>query len=152
MFNWFQEKTMVVTEYDVRYLESVQKIIDRHSIFQLVFKCLATAFTVGLLIFAGTGYLGSLVLPIPFLWCLVPVLLPYVVFCFIDAAYLRLERQFRNLYNKAAKQEIDDLFSMNIGKYGGDVPNAFCMATNWSVFWIYLVNGIVAATVFFMVS
>ena len=71
--------------------------------------------------------------------------LPALVFWVLDAKYLQQERQFRGLYDAVRRDEVDEMFSMNIAKYGGKVDSVLRISLSWSVIWFYLVNVVVVA-------
>ena len=69
---------------------------------------------------------------------------PALVFSFLDAYYLQLERGFRNLYNKVRKGEDNDIFEMNPVKHlypetcpQDDFWNVWLSPT---VIWLHLVS------------
>ena len=72
-------------------------------------------------------------------------ILPALVFWILDAKYLQQERQFRGLYDAVRRDEVDEEFSMNIAKYGGEVESVPRITFSWSVIWFYLVNVVVVA-------
>ena len=41
------------------------------------------------------------------------------------------------------RDEVQELFSMNLAKYGGKVESVLRIAFSWSVLWFYLVNVVV---------
>lgn len=68
------------------------------------------------------------------------------IFWLLDAMYLRLERQFRKLYDAACEDKVTKPFSMNFVPFAGDVPSVLRIALSWSVVWLYLVQMLLLAT------
>lgn len=84
---------MDATEARIRYLESVQRIIDRLSNISIVLKGWAVTLTAALLTLSlKESDIGFAVL----------VYFPIVFFWLIDAEYLKMERQYKVLYNENA--------------------------------------------------
>ena len=82
---------METTEARIRYLEALQKIIDRLSTISSIIKGWSVTLTAALLVLASkdsnTGFFLVSYLPILFFWL-------------IDSEYLKMERQYKALYNQ----------------------------------------------------
>lgn len=88
---------MDTMEARIRYLEAIQRIIDRLSTISSVIKGWSVTLTAALLVLASKdsnkGFFLVSYLPILFFW-------------FIDSEYLRMERQYKALYNQNADFKI----------------------------------------------
>lgn len=82
---------METNEARIRYLESIQRIIDRLSNISFILKGWAVSLVAGLMALAASdtnqGYILIAYIPIAVFW-------------FLDAYFLMMERQFRDLFNK----------------------------------------------------
>ena len=92
-------------EIKIRYLESIQKTIDRLANTSFILKGWAVTLSAALLALASKDsnvYFASIVyLPVLFFW-------------FLDSKYLQMERQFRVLYDKHNKIDTKiEAFDMN---------------------------------------
>ena len=88
---------METTEARIRYLEALQKIIDRLSTISSIIKGWSVTLTAALLVLASKdsnkGFFLVSYLPILFFWL-------------IDSEYLKMERQYKALYNQNANLKI----------------------------------------------
>jgi hypothetical protein len=71
-------------------------------------------------------------------------------FWLLDAMYLRLEQQFRKLYDAASEDKVTKPFSMNFVPFAGDVPSVLRIALSWSAVWLYLVQMLLLVTLVFV--
>lgn len=76
----------------------------------------------------------------PSVWIVLIAALPTLVFCFLDAYYLRQEKLFRELYNevRSAPDQVED-FSLNTDPYDQRVPCTPSLIFTVSVWPFYLV-------------
>jgi len=127
--------SMNTDESKIRHLEAIQGIINRQANNSLAIK-----FLTGTITAAVIANISRITTSAPCWMLAAPGVLPGIVFCFLDAMYLRQEQMFRKLYDKARIGEVNDPFSMNFVKYGGRAPNLFKLICSWSVGLFYFVN------------
>lgn len=106
-------------EEKIRYLEMIQGIINRMASNSFMLRGWAVTLVSGVTVLAGedTGW-----------GYLLTILLPVVVFWGLDAYYLRQERLYRSLYDKARKmkkKEIDFSLAARPEEFGGS-KNCYC--------------------------
>lgn len=79
-------------------------------------------------------------------WYLSVAIVPTLVFWFLDAKYLKMERQYRKLYEAALKNQIA-VFDMDAGKYNECYINVLFSKT---ILWVYvpIVLGLIAGWLF----
>ena len=94
-------------------------------------KALAATLAAAIIALVGTGQVTSPALAIA-------GFLPVILFWILDAKYLRLERQFRRLYDDIRLGKIRDHFTMDVQSYSSKVETTFKIARSWSVAWFYL--------------
>lgn len=106
---------METNESRIRYLEAIQRVIDRLSNTSFILKGWAVSLVAGLMALAANGSNGDYVLI---------AYIPIAVFWFLDAYFLMMERQYRDLFRKNMdlSQELQ-YFTIsrkkgNIGLYG----------------------------------
>lgn len=80
---------METNESRIRYLEAIQRIVDRLSNISFILKGWAVSLVVGLMALAATGTNHGYV---------AIAYIPIVVFWFLDAYFLMMERQYRGLF------------------------------------------------------
>lgn len=84
---------MEVNESRIRYLEAIQRVIDRLSNTSFILKGWAVSLVAGLMALAANGANQGYVLI---------AYIPIAVFWFLDAYFLMMERQYRNLFKENA--------------------------------------------------
>ena len=82
---------MVINENRIRYLEATQRVIDRLSNISFILKGWAVSLVAGLMALSANGSNQNYVLI---------AYIPIAVFWFLDAYFLMMERQYRELFNK----------------------------------------------------
>ena len=106
---------MEINESRIRYLEALQRVIDRLSNTSFILKGWAVSLVAGLMALAASGSNRGYVLI---------AYIPIVVFWFLDAYFLMMERQYRDLFRNNAdlSQELRHFTIRrkkgNIGIYG----------------------------------
>lgn len=87
-------------ECKVAYLQMIQGAIDRMSSASAIFKGFTATIVAGLSAFSLNSYTG---------WLMMVSFIPLLSFMMIDVYYLRLERQYRFLYDKVrdGRQEVN---------------------------------------------
>lgn len=126
---------MNTEESKIRHLEAIQAVISRMANNSLAIKFLTGTITAAVIV-----NLSNIESSAP-CWMLgAPSIIPSMVFCILDAIYLRQEQMFRKLYDAVRLGKVNDPFSMNFVKYGGKSPNLLKIIFSWSVIWFYLVN------------
>ena len=123
-------------ETQLRHLEAIQAVITRQASNSFALKTLTGTITAAVVAYSAATTTQSS-------WMPVAGVLPALVFWIMDAKYLRQERQFRGLYDAVRRDEVQELFSMNLAKYGGKVDSVLRIAVSWSVLWFYFVNVVV---------
>ena len=87
-------KEVILTEINesrIRYLEAIQRVIDRLSNTSFILKGWAVSLVAGLMALAANGSNSDYVLI---------AYIPIAVFWFLDAYFLMMERQYRDLFRK----------------------------------------------------
>lgn len=102
---------MEVNESRIRYLEAIQRVIDRLSNTSFILKGWAVSLVAGLTALAASGTNQGYVLI---------AYIPIVVFWFLDAYYLMMERQYRGLFEENADLS-QKLESFSIKRQKGDI-------------------------------
>ena len=104
---------MEVNESRIRYLEAIQRVIDRLSNTSFILKGWAVSLVAGLMALAASGTNQGYVLI---------AYIPIAVFWFLDAYFLMMERQYRDLFkeNTDLSQELE-FFSIKRQKGGIDL-------------------------------
>lgn len=82
---------MEVNESRIRYLEAIQRVIDRLSNTSFILKGWAVSLVAGLMALSASGTNQGYVLI---------AYIPTVVFWLLDAYFLMMERQYRKLFEK----------------------------------------------------
>lgn len=82
---------MEINETRIRYLEAVQRVIDRLSNTSFILKGWAVSLVAGLMALAASGSNQAYVMV---------AYIPIAVFWFLDAYFLMMERQYRQLFKK----------------------------------------------------
>ena len=82
---------MEVNESRIRYLEAIQRVIDRLSNTSFILKGWAVSLVAGLMALAASGTNQGYVLI---------AYIPTVVFWLLDAYFLMMERQYRDLFKE----------------------------------------------------
>ena len=85
---------MEINETRIRYLEAIQRVVDRLSNISFILKGWAVSLVAGLMALATSGSNQGVVLI---------AYIPIAVFWFLDAYFLMMERQYRDLF----KENID---------------------------------------------
>lgn len=90
---------MDINESRIRYLEAIQRVIDRLSTTSFILKGWAVSLVAGLMALAASGTNKDYVLI---------AYIPIAVFWFLDAYFLMMERQYRELFrnNTDLSQEL----------------------------------------------
>lgn len=102
---------MEVNESRIRYLEAIQRVIDRLSNTSFILKGWAVSLVAGLIALAASGTNQGYVL-ISYI--------PIAVFWFLDAYFLMMERQYRNLFNENTDLSLK-LDSFSIKRQKGNI-------------------------------
>ena len=82
---------METNETRIRYLEAIQRVVDRLSNISFILKGWAVSLVAGLMALAASGSNQGFVLI---------AYIPIVVFWFLDAYFLMMERQYRDLFKE----------------------------------------------------
>jgi hypothetical protein len=123
-----------MAEFDqtrIAHLTMIQGVITRMAGNSFALKTLAVTLTTGVV-----ALLGAIQKPSP-LYTLAAVL-PIVIFWWLDARYLQLERLYRRLYDDVREGKVDDAFCMDVRAYRDQVDSVVRIAASWSVIGIYV--------------
>jgi hypothetical protein len=74
----------------------------------------------------------------------IPVVL---IFCGLDAYYLKMEKQYRDLYNKVLANPMDTDFDMNASVFKRTLLSAFCSPSVWILYVSVLLLLVVAIVI-----
>ena len=102
---------MEINENRIRYLEATQRVIDRLSNISFILKGWAVSLVAGLMALAASGSNQDYVLI---------TYIPIAVFWFMDAYFLMMERQYRELFNRNTDLS-QQLAQFNIKRNKGNV-------------------------------
>lgn len=119
-------------ELKIAHLAMLQAVIARMAGNSFALKTLSVTIATGVVALVGA-------LRDPDRLYLLAGLLPVLVFWWMDASYLQLERQYRELYDKVRTDADVPMLSMNASKYRAVVPSVARTALSWSVLPVYLI-------------
>ena len=122
------------------HLTMIQGVITRMASNSFALKTLAVTLTTGVVALLGA-------IPKPSSIYILAALLPILMFWWLDARYLQLERLYRRLYDDVRRGKVDDSFSMDTRAYQLEVASVARIAVSWSVVGIYLALIVVLAIV-----
>jgi hypothetical protein len=124
-----------IAELRVKQLEMVQAIIARIAGYGAEIKNWCITVTT-----AVCGFSVTVQKPVVVLLALLPI----VTFAFLDAQYLRVERQFRNTFDQFSREKWDVLPSFDLGHNAGSKIPLVAVLFSWSIvsFYIPLVLGV----------
>ena len=129
---------MEVNESRIRYLEAIQRGIDRLSNTSFILKGWAVSLVAGLMALAASGTNQGYVLI---------TYIPIAVFWFLDAYFLMMERQYRDLFRENADLSLKlEVFSIKRQKGNMDLYARALFSTTMLLTYIPLI----AATVIIM--
>jgi hypothetical protein len=114
----------------IAHLTMIQGVITRMAGNSFTLKTLAVTLTAGIV-----ALLGAIPQPSPVYG--LAALLPILVFWWLDARYLQLERLYRRLYDAVRTGEADASFSMDARAYRPQEASVARIAVSWSVIGIY---------------
>lgn len=118
------------TERQIAHLAMIQAIIARMAANSFALKSLAVTLCAGVIALIGA-------VATPSKLYLIAAAGPVLVFGWLDASYLRLERLYRKLYDDVRKGVEMEPFDMRVDRYDAQVDPATRIATTWSVSWLY---------------
>lgn len=128
---------------ELKHLELIQAVISRMTINSFTVKGWSIAIVTGLFALSAiTEERWTSILPI----------IPVISFWGLDTFYLRQEKLFRELYDHARKEYINnsksfDLLSMNTKPYDTNIKNFFSLAFSKSIVWFHLTVSILVLAV-----
>lgn len=112
-------------EEKLKYLEFIQNVITRMNSNSFSIKTwMVTVLAAFIALFANN----------PNEWYLLAAIIPTIIFWFMDARYLKMEKQYRRLYADAVLDKVV-LFDMNANNYK---ECYFKILFNKTIAWIYL--------------
>jgi hypothetical protein len=128
----------------IAHLQMIQGVITRMASNSFALKTLCATLATAIVAYYGA-------VDTPSRLVVVGGIVAILVLWLLDAMYLRLERQFRDLYDAARKDKVE-LYSMNFAaayENGAGPPGLLSVALSWSVIWIYLIfAGLLSALAF----
>lgn len=120
-------------EEKLKYLEFIQGVITRMNSNSFSIKTwMVTILAAFIALFANK----------PNEWYLLAAIVPMVIFWFLDANYLKMERQYRKLYADAVADKVAP-FDMDASKY--DVCFCSVLFSN-TIVWLYLSINVLLLT------
>lgn len=130
-------------ERKIRYLESIQRIIDRLSNMSFILK--GWAITIG----AGVSVLSS---NVSNLFLALILCCPTLVFWILDSEYLRMERQYRILYNTNAdfKDALNNFKMMRPKANRNDKTLLWQSIMSRTELWFYLPIFVITSAIVFI--
>ena len=129
---------MEVNESRIRYLEAIQRVIDRLSNTSFILKGWAVSLVAGLMALAASGTNQGYVLI---------AYIPTVVFWLLDAYFLMMERQYRDLFKENADLS-QKLEFFSIERQKGDID--LYTRSFFSITMLLTYIPLIAATVIIM--
>ncbi len=128
-----------IADLRLKHLEMVQAVVTRMANYSATLKnyCIT-------LVTAISGFAITVQRPSAVLLALVPVL----VFALLDTKYLRLERQFRELYDISRSEGWDQIPTFEIDLSRASKPSFWQVFYSWSirVFYVPLAVGVISVT------
>lgn len=118
------------TEKQIAHLAMIQAIIARMASNSFALKTLSVTLVAGIVALVGAVQKPSVLY-------VLAALLPVLVFWWLDASYLRLERLYRKLYDDVRQGAELEPFDMRVDRYERDVQSVARISLSWSVNAIY---------------
>lgn len=118
------------TERQIAHLAMIQAIIARMAANSFALKTLAITLCAGVIALIGAVQNPNKIY-------LLAAIGPVLVFGWLDAKYLRLERMYRKLYDDVRKGGEMEPFDMRVDRYEAQVDPTTRIAATWSVSWLY---------------
>jgi hypothetical protein len=118
------------TERQIAHLAMIQAVIARMASNSFALKTLSVTLAAGII-----ALVGAVQMPSPLY--ILAATLPVLVFWWMDAKYLQLERLYRALYDSVRHEEELEAFDMRVDRYRQDVQSVTRIALSWSVNAIY---------------
>jgi hypothetical protein len=127
-----------IAELHVKHLEMLQSLITRMAGYGASFKSYCITVTTAVIGFAFTLHRPAVA---------ALALLPVIAFAIADAQCLRVERRFRDVFNRVRKESWDAMPSFDINPESAPTQSFLSAATSWSIVWFYspLAVGVVLA-------
>jgi hypothetical protein len=126
------------TERLIGHLAMIQAVIARMASNSFALKTVTVILAAGVIALYGAVQTPSLLYA-------TGALFPTVIFAWMDARYLRLERMYRRLYDEVRRGGAVEPFDMDVSKYESTEPAALWMLSSWSIAGLYLPVFIVIA-------
>ncbi len=123
------------------HLQMIQGVISRMASNSFSLKTLSVTFTAAVLAYLGAVATASRLVP-------VAAGLGVIIFWWLDAQYLRLEKLFRALYDCVREKQTTD-YSMDTKPFNRSIRPTWCVAFSWSVVWLYLLLLVVLVLLVF---
>jgi len=118
-------------ESEIAHLGMIQDVVSRMASNSFALKALAMTLASAVLAFSGSVDEPKWMYPLA-------GMLPQLVFWYLDAKYLRLERLYRRLYDEVRAGQLSSSFSMETSAFKSEVSSTIRIAFSWSVLWFYL--------------
>jgi hypothetical protein len=119
-----------INQAQIAHLQIIQGVITRMAGNSFTLKTLAVTLTAGLIALMAAIQQPSPLYPLA-------AFLPVIVFWWLDARYLQLERLYRVLYEHVRLNRLSEPFSMGTEGYRNQVATILDLMTSWSVVSIY---------------
>jgi hypothetical protein len=118
------------TERQIAHLAMIQAVIARMASNSFALKTLSVTLTAGII-----ALVGAVQRPSPLY--ILAAILPVLVFWWMDAKYLQLERLYRALYDDVRLDRELDPYDMRVDRYRQNIQSVPRIALSWSVNAIY---------------
>jgi hypothetical protein len=127
-----------IADLRVKHLEMLQALITRMGGYGASFKSYCITVTTAVIGFAFTLHRPGIA---------ALALLPVIAFSVADANYLRVERQFRAVFNRVRTESWDAMPTFDINLDSATKPSFSSVITSWSIVWFYapLALGVILA-------
>lgn len=118
------------TERQIAHLAMIQAVIARMASNSFALKTLTVTLCAGVIALVGAVQKPSLLY-------VLAAIGPVIMFGWLDAKYLRLERLYRKLYDEVRRGVEMEPFDMRVDRYDADVAPVSRIALSWSVNAVY---------------
>ena len=119
------------TERQIAHLAMIQAVIARMASNSFALKTLTVTLCAGVIALVGAVQKPSMLY-------VIAAAAPVLMFAWMDASYLRLERLYRRLFDDVRKGVEMEPFDMRADRYDTAVPGTASLMATWSVSALYL--------------
>ncbi|MEW5964615.1 MAG: hypothetical protein AB1749_13760 [Pseudomonadota bacterium] len=119
------------TERQIAHLAMIQAVIARMASNSFTLKTLTVTLSAGVIALLGSVKTPSVLYPLAAIG-------PVLIFGWMDAMYLRLERLYRRLYDDVRRGAEMEPYDMCVDRYEAQVDPLRRIALSWSISSIYM--------------